>query len=479
MSLPPGPPLPALAQTLLFIAIPTQFGEALSKRYGDIYTFKNTAFGTEVILQSPELVRQVFTGDPDVLHAGEANRGLGAILGDRSVLLLDGKEHLRHRRLMLPPFHGERMQAYAETMRSICEEEVARWREGATFSLHPGMQRVTLDIILRTVFGIGLGPRHDDLRDRLTTVFNRIQSPIGMLMMMPELQRDLGPFTPWSAFQRELAAADALIFAEIEDRRAERAQATASGEGEGSKRRDDVLSMLLDAKDEQGQGLTDRELRDELMTLLAAGHETTATAICWAFERILNHPEVEKKLRQELDEVLGDRPITSADLPKLEYLDATIKEVMRLRPALTGVGRRLTEPMAIGGYDLPAGTVLVPSIFAVHRRADLYPEPERFLPERFLGKKLDPYSYFPFGGGVRRCIGMAFALYEMKIMMATMLQKTKLVLAKKGSASVVLRSFVFAPQGGTRVRFVKRLTPSARREAPKSEPAAATSTMAS
>ena len=450
MSLPPGPSSPAILQTLQFLASPGTLGIELCKRYGDVHTIKNSALGTMVILVDPELVKQVFTGDPDVLHAGEANRSLELLVGDRSLLLLDGPEHLRHRRMLLPPFHGARMHAYAETMRTITEEAIDAWTEGETFALHPTMQAITLDIILRTVFGLDRGPRHDQLTTGLISLFGHMTSSLGMLMMVPAFQRNLGPFTPWAAFQRDKRHVDELLYAEINERRAE----LADPEG---RRRDDVLTMLLDAKDEQGEGLSDKDLRDELITLLAAGHETTATALCWAFERILNHPDVEDRLRAEIAGVAHDRPLTPEDLPRLEYLDATIKEVLRMRPVIPTVARKLTAPMKIREWEIPAGVVVAPAINMIHQREDLYPEPKSFKPERFLGKKQDPYTYFPFGGGTRRCIGMAFANYEMKIVLATVLRRTKLKLPRPGSLAVQLRTFVLAPKDGTRVVFEKRL----------------------
>ncbi len=450
MSLPPGPSSPAIVQTLQFLLAPATLGLTNVKRYGDVHTIKNSALGTMVILADPELIKQVFTGDPDVLHAGEANRSLELLVGDYSVLLLDGAEHLRHRRMLLPPFHGARMHAYAETMRTITEEALAAWSEGESFSLHPTMQKITLDIILRTVFGLDRGPRHDQLTRELTTLFNRMTSSFGMLMMVPAFQRSFGPLTPWAAFVEDKRRVNELLYAEITERRAELADPA-------GRRRDDVLTMLLDARDEQGEGLSDKELRDELITLLAAGHETTATSLCWAFERILNHPEVEARLRAELAGVAHDRALTPEDLPRLEYLDATIKEVLRMRPVIPTVARKLTAPMQIREWTIPAGVLLAPAINMIHWNEDIYPEAESFKPERFLGKKTDPYTYFPFGGGTRRCIGMAFAIYEMKIVLATVLRRTKLKLPRQGTLATQLRTFVMAPKDGTRVVFEQRL----------------------
>ncbi|MEO7328974.1 MAG: cytochrome P450 [Minicystis sp.] len=442
--LPPGPALHPILQTLHFLIAPEASTLSAMKRWGDLYTIETIVFGKEVAVVDPELVKQIFTGDPDVFHAGEANTALGPMVGLRSLLLLDGAEHLRERRLMMPAFHGERMQAYAETMAEVTERIISSFRAGDRFSLHHPMQRITLEIILRTVFGLADGPRRDRIRDCLAAFMNKAQSRLSLLMMIPALQRDLGGYSPWAAFKRLRAEVDALIYAEIADRRAELARPE-------SERRSDVLSMFLGARDESGQGMGDVELRDELMTLLVAGHETTATALCWAFEQVLGNPAVHERLLAEIDGAAAEGKARPDELTRLEYLDATIKEVLRRRPVIPVVGRKLKRSIVLGGYEIPAETLIVPSIYGIHRRPDVYPDPEVFRPERFLGKKTDPYSWFPFGGGVRRCLGMAFAMYELKIVLATVLRRVHLRLVKPAPLAVVLRSFVFAPEGGTEV----------------------------
>jgi len=444
MALPPGPQQSPFLQTLGFLLSPQGSTHRNAERFGDLYTVQTSIFGTEVVTTDPEIIKLAFTGDPDVFHAGEANEALGTVVGTRSLLLLDGAEHLRERRLMMPPLHGERMHAYAETMRVVTERVVAGWEVNKPFSIHHPLQQITLEIILTTVFGLTEGPRLDLLRDKLTELMNRAQSRFGLLMMIPALQRDLGPLWPWARFIRMRDDVDALIHEEIAGRRAEIARAT-------GERRADVLSMLLAARDEDGQGMTDKELRDELMTLLVAGHETTATALSWAFEQILGNPRVHGRLVAEIDAAVAEGKAGPDDLTRLEYLDATIKEVLRLRPPVPVVARKLKKPLVIRGYELPAGVLIVPSVYLTHRRADLYPDPEVFRPERFLGKKVDPYTWLPFGGGVRRCVGMAFAFYEMKIVLATVLSRVMLRLIKPAPLKVVLRSFIFAPEGGTRV----------------------------
>jgi cytochrome P450 len=432
--LPPGPPLPAAAQTLAYLARPLDFLEECHRRYGDCFTLETLLFGVEVAVVQPDAIKQVFTGDPEVMRAGEANVALKPIVGPRSVLLLDGAPHLRERRLLMPPFHGERMRAYAETIRAATEETLRRFPSGRPFALHPVMQAITLDVILRTVFGVDEAAHFAALRDALPRVLDRLSNPLASLALAPMFQRGFFGLTPWDAFQRDMRRADELVHAQIARRRA------AAKDGAP---RTDILAMLLEARDEDGRGMTDAELRDELMTLLVAGHETTATMLCWAFDFILGDARVRERL---LDEIArGDDPTESP------YLDATIKEVLRLRPVIPAVGRKLGAPTTIGGHAMPAGTLVVPALYLTHRLPEYYPEPLRFLPERFLGKKPDPYAWLPFGGGVRRCLGIAFALYEMKVVLATVLASVRLRKAHFPPAGVALRGFTFVPDDGVLV----------------------------
>ncbi len=413
--------------------------EQCHRRYGDCFTLDTLLFGVEVIIVHPDDIKQVFTGDPDVLRAGEANIALGPIVGNRSVLLLDGAEHLRQRRLLMPPFHGERMLAYAQVMRDVTEAAVARFPTGRPFSLHPVMQGITLDVILRTVFGVGDESEHSAaLRSALPRVLDRLQNPLAALALAPAFQRGLYGLSPWDAFQRDMRRTDDLVYAQIARRRAEGQSARAM-----DRPRTDILAMLLEARDESGRPMTDVELRDELMTLLVAGHETTATMLCWAFDLILGDERVRDRLSQELE---------AADDPtKNEYLDATIKEVLRLRPVVPAVGRKLSEPMSVAGWNLPAGTLVVPSAYLTHRLPAFYPDPSRFRPERFVDKKPDPYAWLPFGGGIRRCLGMAFAMYELKVVLAAVLSRVRLRKARRAPARVALRGFTLVPADGTEV----------------------------
>jgi cytochrome P450 len=459
MSLPPGPTLPASVQTLFFILRPLGFVDWCRRRYGDCFTVNTLLFGREIEVVHPELVRQVFTGDPDVFRAGEGNAILGPLVGPASILLLDGSDHVRQRKLLMPPFHGERMAAYASTMQDIVERAVDAWPTGSPFALYPHMQRVTLEIILRTVFGVEEGSQLGDLRDALTRVLNRQSSLVAALFTAPPFRKSFWGLTPWDGFLRDRDRADALIYRQIARRRAQTQR-------EGAKHQD-ILAMLLAARDEAGQPMTDSELRDELMTLLVAGHETTATMLCWAFELVLTHPSVHDRLRRELCDAGADASDPDlAAISRLPYLDATLKEVLRLRPVIPAVGRRLKKASTIGGHEVPAGELIVPVSVLTHRDATIYPEPDRFRPERFLDSKPDPYAWYPFGGGSRRCLGMAFSLYEMKIVLASVLTRTRLQKRRNEPARVTLRGFTLVPKGGTQVILRERIARRVKPEAP-------------
>jgi cytochrome P450 len=449
MPLPPGPRSPAVFQTFALMRSGQRWIERVAARHGDLFTLRTWIFGTQVWTSDPELIKQIFTGDPDVLHAGKANNAGKVFTGEKSVLTLDGAPHRRARRLLTPPFHGERMHAYAEAMRTITERVASAWRAGEPFPLLPSLQRITLEVIIANVFGLPDGPRRDLFADRLSALMDAAVSPAAIFFFVPALQKDLGPLTPWRRLKAQLDEYEALVYEEIAARRAQPA----------AERSDDILSLLLEARDEEGQGMPDQEIRDQLATLLAAGHETTASSLAWAFERILGHPEVHERIVAEIDAAVAEGKTAAADLAQLPYLDATIKEVLRQRPSVPMVGRRLERPMVLRGYEIPAGAMVTLSIHLTHRRPDLYPDPEVFRPERFLGTKPDPYSYFPFGGGPRRCLGAAFALQEMKIVVGTVLQRGGLRLAKPGPLRPSPRSLFQAPEGGTEVILSPRPSP--------------------
>jgi cytochrome P450 family 135 len=410
--------------------------EECRARYGDMFTIRLPHEGTWVFVSEPEAVKQVFTGDPRLLHAGAANIVLLPILGEHSVLLLDEPEHMAQRKLMLPPFHGKRMQAYGDVMARAAAEEIDRWPTDAPVRMRPRMQAVTLEVILRAVFGVGEGERLARLRDELRGTLNLLSSPrraIFMVMLGPERLRRFPPF------RRNVERIDRLLFEEITSRRGAPDLAE----------RDDILSLLLQAAHEDGRPMSDRELRDELMTLLVAGHETTATALSWAIELLARHPA--ELARLEADVAGGDGA----------YLDAVVKETLRLRPVIALVLRKLVEPMEIGGRLLPAGVSVAPSIHLVHRRPQIYPEPERFRPERFLERPAGTYTWIPFGGGVRRCLGGAFAEFEMAVVLRELVSRRRLQPAAREPEHPVRRTITNVPSRGAEVWVASRATAAA------------------
>ncbi len=442
MSLPPGPRVPSVVQLVEFTRRPLEWLEACAARHGDPFTMRLPGLGTYVLAAAPELIKQIFTADADVMKAGKANELLRPIVGDRSVIILDGAAHLRQRRLLSPPLRGDRMHAYGALIAAITEAELARMPLGRPCSLHHHLQAITLDVILRAVFGLDEGPGLHELRPLLVAM---LEPPPAILAFLPPRWIDV-PFSPYRTFLRRRDAVDRAL------RRIIRARAAEPDRG-----RADILSLLLAARDEQGVAMTEDELRDELITMLIAGHETTATALSWAFACVLDRPDVEARLRDELS---GARTTAGAlDLSAVtacDYLDAVVKETLRVRPILPDVARYLEQPVRFAGHDIPAGVNLAPCIHLAHRRREAYPEPARFRPERWLGAKVDPYTWLPFGGGVRRCLGMAFALFEMKVVLAVVLARADVRLATPGPVRVVRRTISLAPAGGTRVIVERR-----------------------
>jgi cytochrome P450 len=432
---PPGSRLPALAQAVRYARDPLGFLTRLQRRYGDIFTVSFPYFGQIVYVADPELVKAVFTGSPAQFHAGEANATvLEPALGPNSVLTLDDEPHMRQRKLLLPPFHGERIHRYGELMREVTLAEMESWPVGEPFALRPHTQRITLAVIMRAVFGV-----HDEQRlvhfERLIETF---AGRVNAVTAFPILRRHLGRWSPWTRFVRAREALDEFIYEEIALRRtAAKREAT---------ERDDVLSLLLAARHDDGSPMSDEELRDELVTVLGAGHETTATALAWAMERMLRTPRALARLRESI--AAGED----------DYLDATIKETLRARPVIVDVARKLTAPARIGGYELPAGSFVLPAIAALHYREDLFPGPNQFRPERFLDGKADTYVWIPFGGGVRRCIGAAFAEYEMRVVLRTILERAELSAPDPKPERVKVRNITLAPGKGTRVSLDRPLS---------------------
>ena len=429
-ALPPGPPLPRLLQTLAFVFAPAPYLDACRRRYGDVVTMGTLFDSKFVMVFDPDVVKQVFRGPHEQLRAGEANAPLGPVLGARSVLLLDGDEHLRQRRLMLPAFHGERMREYEDVMRASTDRAIDSWSLDEPFKLLPSMQRLTLDVIMHAVFGVEEGPRQEELKRRVREMLDPVGNRAVILLMLVSGGR-FGIGGRMERFERQRRAVDEMIYAEIARRRSE----------PDLEERTDVLSMLLLARDEDGEAMTDAELRDELVTLLVAGHETTATGLAWAFEELLHSPPVLERTRAAVAE--GDTA----------YLDAVVKETLRRRTVVPGVGRVVRgEPFRLNGWVIPPGIEINPSIAAIHRRADRYPDPAEFRPERFLGPDSpDTYTWIPFGGGTRRCLGASFASFEMRVVISRVLERTRLAPAGRAEKGV-RKGVTIVPRRGVLVR---------------------------
>ncbi len=428
--LPPGPAWPKAAQTLGWWARPTAFLARCRQRYGPRFTLRLLVNSPVVMLADPDEVREVFSAPPEVLHPGEGARVLEPLVGRHSVILLDEREHLEQRKLMLPAFHGDQMVRLAALVTEITERETARWPQEHAAPLHPRLQALTLEIILRAAFGLDPGERLDGLRSGLAELLELSSRP--MALMPAAVQAVLGREQSLR-FDRVQSETDALLFALIDERRGE------AGE------RDDVLSMLLAARHENGSPMSDQELRDELLTLLVAGHETTASALAWALALLARSPDVLKRLADEVGHDAGDA-----------YLTATVQETLRRRPVLPNAAPRLVkQPITVGGWHYPAGVCLAPSAFLVHHNPAVYPDPFAFRPERFLDEPPGTYTWIPFGGGRRRCLGASFAMLEMKTVLRVML--TRWDLEAEEHSGVRRRSITISPGDGARVTL-RRLT---------------------
>jgi cytochrome P450 len=419
--LPPGPRLPSAVQTIGWWSRPRAFLERSRARFGKRFTVRLLGTPPFVMVSDPGELKQLFTASPEVLHPGEGAKILEPVVGRHSVILLDEGDHMEQRKLMLPAFHGEKMVALSGLMREVAEREVDGWPRNTPVALHPRLQALTLEIILRAVFGLDPGGRLDGLRARLTSILEMSSGPSSLT---PALQIDLGPRSPRGRFLRLRETADEMIFQLIEERRARHDD------------RDDVLSMLLDARHEDGTPMTDQELRDELMTLLVAGHETTASELAWAFERIARLPRVQRRLIEEIDR--GEDA----------YVTATIQETLRRRPVLMNAAPRLVkQPVEIGGWTYPAGVCLVASAYLVQHDPAIYPNPYDFRPERFLDEAPGTYEWIPFGGGRRRCLGASFAQLEMKLVLRAVFSRLELT-AVEAAESARRRAITISPRDG-------------------------------
>lgn len=451
--LPPGPRSPLLIQTFQQLFDPLTYLAQQRQRYGDVFTLRFAGTPPLVVIADPKVIQALFTANPKQFDSGAGNRAfLQSWVGQHSLLVLDGDRHARQRRLIMPPFHGDRMKSYGEAIQAIARQEVSEIPLNQPFIARNMTQRISLQVILRTVFGLSAGPRFDQMERRLTAMLDGMTGSVwrSLVVFLKPLQRDLGAWSPWGKFLREQRGVDELIYAEIAERRSSPSPGSVPSPGLG----EDVLSLMMAARDEAGEPMGDQELRDELITLLIAGHETTATAIAWALYWVHVQPEVRRQLTAELQawQAQGGELAAVGTLP---YLSAVCAETLRIFPITLFTFARMPKvALDLAGYRFEPGTMLMPCVYLTHRREDLYPQAAQFRPERFLEQQFSPFEYLPFGGSNRRCLGMAFAQYEMKLAMATLLTQTSFELLEAQPVTAVRRGLTMAPAGG--IAMVRR-----------------------
>ncbi len=428
--------MPSALQAAGWALRPLAFMDRCAERYGEIFTLRVRRSRPWVFLTDPEQVKQVFTTEPRLMRAGagEANPLLGPLLGSRSVMLQDEPRHMTDRKRILPSFHGQRMHEYGEMMADVARREIDRWPLGEPFELWPRMQAISLEVVMRAVFGDVEGERLEELRRRMVELTNWVNGPRRLALLAAIGERSM---TANPNFHKVMGPVEELVLEEVRLRR----------RAPDRDEHDDILAMLERAQDERGEPMDSSKMRDELVTFLSDG--PTATSLAWVFERLLRHPEKLARLRAEV--LAGDSE---------EYVDAVVKETLRLCPAVPVVMRRLTEPMQLSGYTIPADTIVAPCVYLMHRRADLYPQPRSFQPERFLddegGRATNTYTWIPFGGGVRRCVAVVFAQLEMKRVIQTVLSEVDLSPAESRSEGAARSSVSFAPDGGAKVIATRR-----------------------
>ncbi len=432
-----GPQSIPLIQLLNWIFRPLDFLEKCDRAYGDIFNLNLMGLPSFTVVSNPQGIEEILSVDAKKFDVGRTNNLAASLLGDNSLVLLDGEPHRRQRKLMMPPFHGEKVKSYAQTICQITEKVASRWQEKQAFMAQKAMQDITLETILHVVFGLSEGERYQEIKPQLIELLDATGSPLkASVIFLPFLQQDLGKWSPWGKVVRRKRKIYELLQREIEERRA-------NPESSGN----DVLSLMVSARDEQGEGLSDIELKDQMMTLLVAGHETTATALSWSLYWIHKLPEVKQKLLAELGSLAPDAdPLTISRLP---YLTAVCNETLRIYPvAFIAFLRFAKSPIEVMGHQFEPEKMLAPTIYLTHHREDLYPEPKQFKPERFLERQYSTYEFLPFGGGNRRCIGYALALLEMKLVLAKILTKWDLSLTSDRAILPKRRGATIAPDNG-------------------------------
>jgi cytochrome P450 family 110 len=444
MQLPNTLNTPSFLQKLHWVADPIGYMESATQKYPDLFTAEIVGFGdTVVFVQHPKALQEILTNDRKKFAAlGEPNKTLEPLIGNFSVIMLERERHKRRRQLLMPPFHGDRMKAYGKLICDLVEKIFSQLPHDRFFLARTAMQQISLEVILQAVFGLSEGERYQQLKHLLMLITDLFQSPFtSSFLYFSFLQKDLGVWSPWGKFVRLRQQIDELLYAEIAERRLQ-----------GDLNRIDILSLLMAAKDEQGESMSDRELRDEMMTLLLAGQETTASAMAWGLYWIHRLPEVHEKLLQELN-TFGDSP-SPMSIVQLPYLTAVCNETLRVHPvAMLTFPRVVQEPIELLGYTLEPGAIVMGCIYLLHQREDLYPQQQQFLPERFLKRQFSPYEFMPFGGGVRRCIGDALAPFEIKLVLATIVSRYQLSLVDTRPEQPQRRGITLAPKSGVKLKF--------------------------
>lgn len=441
--LPPGPAAASFWNLLRYSHAPLSYLEECRSRFGDPFTVPLYGYGSLVMLSDPEAVRDVFRGSPSALHSGEGNEFLSVAVGTTSVLVLDGEAHAEQRRVLMPPLKGDRMRAFFTAMRTETVDRLRTWTTGRRLRLLPDLRRITLRVILRAVLGLEAGAELDEFEAKVERMSAAARTSRYTLVILALLPPRLLLGSRWVPFTRHLRNLDRALFALLERRRREASRP----------RQQNVLDDLIATRHGDGRPLADQEIRDAIVTLLVAGFDTTSLALAWVLEQVLRHEGTVTRIRAELAAVTGGVPLADEHLPRLDFLDATIREALRLRTIIPFVVRMTKEPFAAAGREYPSGVILAPCSHLVHRREDLYPEPERFRPQRFLDRRSAPHEWFPFGGGNRVCLGMTFALHEMKVVLATLLASVDLQL--EGASRPVRQGVTLAPHDGVRVRVVR------------------------
>ncbi|MEM7580175.1 MAG: cytochrome P450 [Mastigocoleus sp.] len=438
MKLPQSYQAPAFTQRLQWLFNPLPLMETCFQKYGDSFTLQLIGGRNFAFFSNPQAIKEVFELSEDKFDAGKGSNILVPLLGEQSVIIIDGKDHQKQRKLLTPPFHGDRMKSYGEIISNTTQEVINKLQIGEAFEVRSLTQSISLKVIVKAVFGITEGERYEQIQKLLYSILEISGSTLGTIFLFYRfLQQDLGNWSPWGKFLRLREQIDKLIYTEIQERR-----------DNSDTSRSDILSLMMSARDEDDQPMTDKQLRDELMTLLFAGHETTASALVWALYWIHALPSVHTKLLAELDNSNDSKDISN--ITKLPYLNAVCNETLRIYPIAPIVFPRiLKSPVKILDYEFPAGYVLAPCIYLTHHQPDLYPESQKFKPERFLERQFTQYEFIAFGGGTRRCIGRAFAMFEMKLVLTTILKNIELKLTENADVKPIRRGITIAPSSGS------------------------------